>query len=369
VAPVDYDVAVVGGGIIGCACAMELARSGRSVVLLEAVGIASDTSCRAMGHVGVYDDSPAQMALSRYGVECWNEVAPDLPPEVDFVRRGALWIASETDEMAEVEAKARLYHELSVEAHLVDAVELHRMEPQLRSTLAGALHVPGDIVLDAAEATRFLGRQAERLGAQVRVPARVRALSPDGPVLDGGETVRADRTVLATGWRAPELLPGLAIRPRKGHIVLFAPQPGFVRHQLSEISYVRGAQPGANDVISFSLQPRSSGRYLLGATRQYVGESTDVDPRVIERLMSRARSFVPDIGQLPVERTWAGLRPSGSDAVPWIGAVPGRSGLLCAVAHEGIGITTAIATGRIIADMDAGRTPAIDPDPFRPPAV
>lgn len=364
-----YDVAVVGAGIIGCACAMELARAGRSVVVLEAVGIASDASCRAMGHVGVYDDSPAQMTLSRYGVDCWNELAPTLPPEVDFVRRGALWIAAETDEMADVEAKARRYRDFGVEAHPVDARRLHELEPQLRPTLAGALHVPGDIVLDAAEATKYLAARARALGAEFRVPAHVSALSAEGPVLDGGELVRSERTVLATGWRAPELLAGLAVRPRKGHIVLFAPKPGFATHQLSEISYVRGAQPGTNDVISFSLQPRSSGRYLLGATRQYVGSSTDVDPSVIDRLMARARLFLPEIDQLMVERSWTGLRPSGSDAVPWIGPVPGHPGLMCAVAHEGIGITTSVATGRIIADLAAGRTPSIPMDAFRPPSV
>ena len=322
-----------------------------------------------MGHVGVYDDSPAQMALSGYGVRCWNEAAPDLPAEVDFVRRGALWIAAESEEMADVEAKARRYHDFGVEARTVDAGLLHDMEPQLRASLAGALHVPGDIVLDAAEATRYLARRAQGLGAQFRIPAHVRLLSADGPVLDDGETVRAARTVLATGWRAPELLPGLAIRPRKGHIALLAPRPGFVRHQLSEISYVRGAQPGADDVISFSLQPRSSGRYLLGATRQYVGPSTEVDPQVIQRLLARARTFLPEFDQLMIERSWTGLRPSGSDAIPWIGPVPGRPELFCAVAHEGIGITTSIATGRIIADLDAGRTPAIAVDAFRPPAV
>jgi D-hydroxyproline dehydrogenase subunit beta len=362
-----FDVAVVGAGIIGCACAMELAEAGRSVVVLEAVDVASDTSCRAMGHVGVYDDSPAQMALSRYGVACWNELEPTLPPEVDLVRRGALWIASSEEEMAEVETKERRYRESGVDAHRIDGRRLRELEPNVSHDLAGALHVPGDIVLDAAEGTRFLARRAQSLGAEIRVGTRVRELSQDGPRLEDGSAVSADRTVLASGWRAPELLPGLRIRPRKGHIAMLAPRAGYARHQLSEIGYVRSADPNATDVISFSLQPRSSGRCLLGATRQYVGASTEVDPKVIERLFERARRYMPDIHRQPVERTWAGLRPARAEAVPLIGKVPGRPWLQLAAAHEGIGITTAIATGRIIAALDLGRPPAIPIDAFQPP--
>ncbi len=364
-----YDVAVVGAGIIGCGCALEIAAAGPSVVVLESSGVASDTSCRAMGHVGVYDDSPAQLSLSKLGVACWNELAPDLPPAVDFVARGALWIAADEEEMAEVETKHDRYRRAGVPSARVDGRELHALEPNLKLGLPGALHVPGDIVLDAAEATRYLAERAQASGAEIRVPARVRALRPEGPELEDGTVVRADRTVLAAGWRAPELLPGLPIRPRKGHIALLRPPDGFARHQLSEIGYVRGSQPDVADVISFSLQPRSSGRCLLGATRQYVGPSTEVDPEVIRRLFERARRFVPDIDRVPVERTWAGLRPAGPSGVPIIGPVPGRPGLLAAVAHEGIGITTAVATGRLVAEILGGRSPSIPLEPFAFPSV
>ncbi len=75
-----YDVAVVGAGIVGSACAMELARGGRSVVLLEAVDVASDTSCRAMGHVGVYDNSEDQVVLTRFARGLWGAAAADRRP-------------------------------------------------------------------------------------------------------------------------------------------------------------------------------------------------------------------------------------------------------------------------------------------------
>lgn len=361
-----FDVIVVGGGIIGVACAMELARKGKSVLILEAVDVASDTSCRAMGHVGVYDDSPAQLGFTRMARRLWADLSPDLPPEVEYVRRGALWIAQTDSEMGDVERKLVTYSEAGVDARIVGPEALSEMEPHLAPGLRGALFVPDDVVLDAAEATRFLARRAQSFGAELRVRTTVDALSDEGPRLADGSTIRGDRIVLATGWQAPRLVPSLPIRPRKGHIALTVPHPGFVRHQLSEVGYVRGAQPENAEAISFSFQPRTSGRYLIGATRQYVGDSTEVDPRVIDRLLSRAREFLPEVGELGIERTWAGLRPAGPDAVPIIGPMPGRPQLILAVAHEGIGITTALATGLLVSQIVEGRPPSIPLEPFLP---
>jgi D-hydroxyproline dehydrogenase subunit beta len=361
-----FDVVIVGAGIIGGACAMELARGGKSVLILEAVDVASDTSCRAMGHVGVYDDSPAQLELTRFACQLWAELAPDLPPEVEYVRRGALWVALTEEDMEEVEDKRDTYAQAHVEVRAVDSRTLSEMEPNLKVGLPGALWVPGDAVLDAAEATRFLVRRAQSLGAELRIGARVRAINDDGVALADGSLIPSERVVLATGWQAPHLLPSLPVRPRKGHIALTEPRPGFVHHQVSEIGYVRGAQPENTDSVTFSFQPRTSGRYLIGATRQYVGDSTAVDPRVIERLLARAKEFLPDVDRLGIERTWAGLRPAGPDAVPIIGPMPRDPHLLLAVAHEGIGITTSIATGRLVAEMVEGRPPSIPLGPYLP---
>ncbi len=365
-APSEYDVAIVGAGIIGSAIARELAVAGHSVVVLEAEEVAGETSCRAMGHVGAYDDSEAQLGFTFFGRRLWEELSPELPPEVDFVRRGALWVARDAEEMAEVERKRAVYRRARVDVDVVDGRRLATMEPNLAPGLAGALWVPGDIVLDAAEATRYLARRASELGVEIRTHTPVRSLRPDGVDLGNGQSVRAGHVVLATGWQAPTLLPSLPIRPRKGHIVLTEPLPGYVRHQVTEVSYVRGASPTQSESITFSFQPRSSGRYLLGATRQYVGSSTEVDPAVVERLLERARLFLPGIREVPIARTWAGLRPAGPDAVPILGPMPGRRELLVAVAHEGIGITTALATGRLVREMIDGRPPSIPLEPFRP---
>jgi glycine/D-amino acid oxidase-like deaminating enzyme len=119
-------------------------------------------------------------------------------------------------------------------------------------------------------------------------------------------------------------------------------------------------------VITFSFQPRSSGKYLLGATRQYVGEAAEVEPRILEALLVRARRFLPDVDRLKIERTWTGFRPAGPDAVPLIGPAPGLPRTIVAAAHEGIGITTALATGHLVADLIVGDVPAIPIQPFLP---
>jgi len=360
------DIAVVGAGIVGSACAMELARRGRSVVLVEAVDVASDTSCRAMGHVGVYDDSPGQIAITRYARGLWDEIAPELPPEVEFARRGALWVAPNEDDMAEVERKSETYARANVDARVVDGRTLAEMEPNLRPGLPGALFVPGDIVLDATGATRFFARRAESFGAELRLKARVRSIREGGVTLTDGGEVRADGVVVAAGWQVNKLLPHVPVRPRKGHIILTAPRPGYVRHQVSEVGYVRGAATRTNESITFAFQPRANGQYMIGATRQYVGESADVESRIIDGLLARARLFLPDIDTLAIERTWTGFRPAGPDSLPFIGPLPGRNRTWIAGAHEGIGITTSIATGRMIADLVEGRTPEIPVEPYRP---
>ncbi|MFZ1024492.1 MAG: FAD-dependent oxidoreductase [Thermoplasmata archaeon] len=362
----EPEVVVIGAGIIGGACAQELALRGQRVLILEAQEVAAETSCRAMGHLGTWDENEAQLRLSLLAMRCWNELAPELPPEVEFTPRGAIWVAATADEMEAVRRKSEGLDRVGVENRVLSSEDLHQEEPNLRSDLPGGLLVPHDVVIDAAEATRFLVRRAQSAGALLRTRSRVAGIDDHAVLLENGDRVHAPHVVVAAGWRSPQLFPDLPIRPRKGHIALTAPKPGYVRHQLSGVDYQASARPDASDSIAFSFQPRVSGRYLIGATRQYVGDSIEVDPRIIEGLLDKARHYLPDLPGLPIERTWAGLRPATPDPVPIIGPAPGRSELIFATGHEGIGITTALATGRLVAELVEGRPPSIPLEPYRP---
>src|ERR1041384_2769007 len=100
-----YDVAIVGGGIVGAACALEAARSGLSVIVIERSVIGGGATAAGMGHIVVMDDSEAQFALTNYSQQLWREIAAELPSDIEYEECGTMWVAADGEEMAEVRRK------------------------------------------------------------------------------------------------------------------------------------------------------------------------------------------------------------------------------------------------------------------------
>src|SRR5262249_50896306 len=103
------DAVVVGAGIVGAACAAELAAAGLAVTVLESRFAGAGAPAAGMGPLVVMDGSPAELALTRAAVGLWEELAPELPEDVEDEPRGTLWIAAEEAELALVRGKAELY--------------------------------------------------------------------------------------------------------------------------------------------------------------------------------------------------------------------------------------------------------------------
>ena len=109
-----YDVIVVGAGIVGAACADELARRGMSVAVVDRDFVGSGATAAGMGHIVVMDDSEAQFALTRYSQRLWQELKPDLPDDVEYEQCGTIWVAADEEEMTEVRRKRDYYGKRSV---------------------------------------------------------------------------------------------------------------------------------------------------------------------------------------------------------------------------------------------------------------
>ena len=359
------DAAVVGAGIVGAACAEALAASGLSVEILETRFAGSGATGSAMGHLVVLDDSEAQFSLSSLSRRLWEERAAGLPPEVEDVPAGTLWVAADEEEMGLVRSKAAFYAGRGVDTQILDGRALAEAEPNLRPGLAGGLLVPGDRILYPPAAARWLLARAEALGARLR--------SGEGVVEVGAGFVRtravridAGVVVVAAGAQAPSLLPGLAVVPKKGHLVITDRAPGFARRQLIELGYLRSAHGGVRESVAFNLQPRATGQMLLGSSRELVGLEAGINRALCGRMVRRALEYMPALARLPAIRVWTGFRPATPDNLPHIGRWPGISGIFVAAGHEGLGITTSLGTARIVADLVSGRTPPIDPSPFDP---
>src|SRR5581483_10162352 len=357
---------IVGGGIVGAACALEAARAGLRVVVIECGVVGGGATAAGMGHIVVMDDSEAQFALTHYSQRLWQEVAPELPGEVEYEECGTIWVAADEEEMDEVRRKAAFYQGRGVAAEILDAEALVRAEPNLRPGLAGGLLVPGDGVVYPPCAARYFLERAQALGAQLHQGHSAVALSDEGVRLDDGTFIAAGVTVNATGSWAPLLTAGIEVQKRKGHLLITDRYPGFVRHQLVELGYLKSAHSINSDSVAFNVQPRRTGQVLIGSSRQYGVDDTKVEAAMLSRMLARAEEYMPGITRLSAIRTWTGFRAATPDKLPLVGPCPGFDRLYLATGHEGLGITTSTGTAKLLVDQLLDRPPEIPVEPYLP---
>jgi glycine/D-amino acid oxidase-like deaminating enzyme len=362
-----WDVIVVGAGIVGAACARACACAGMKVLVVTQGSIAEGTTGAGMGHVVILDDSEAQFALTQYSRQLWLALLPDLSAVAEAVQCGTLWVAADQEEMEEVRRKAAFYQSRGVRATQLDAQSLLQAEPNLRPDLVGGLQVCDDMVVYPPSACLTLLGQAQAHGAEVRCHAPVAHFLPEGGVvLTDGTKIPSAHAVNAAGCGAPMLTPGLPVQRRKGHLVITDRYPDYIHHQIIELGYLKSAHAVSTDSVAFNIQPRQTGQMLIGSSRQNGDESPDVDHAILTRMLKRAKWYMPNIDQLQALRCWTGFRPATPDKLPLIGPSPLQDHVWLATGHEGLGITTSLATGSLLADLILERTPEIPAEPYLP---
>jgi glycine/D-amino acid oxidase-like deaminating enzyme len=251
-------------------------------------------------------------------------------------------------------------------AEVLDEKSLKEAEPNLRSGLAGGLLVPGDSVLYPPPiAAAMLNTVCERSG-EVRLGKSVKGMTGHQVDLEDGTVLSCQYTVNAGGTSAGMLTAGLGNKPRKGHLIITDRYPGFVRHQLVELGYLKSAHQSTGSSVAFNAQPRPTGQVLVGSSRQFGDDSRAIDYAILSRMLARAIEYLPAIAALSIIRVWTGTRAATPDGLPLIGPHPEDEHLLLAAGHEGLGITTSLGTARLIADHIAGRTPIINAGPYLP---
>lgn len=315
-------IAVVGGGLIGCSVALELARAGRRVTLYERAEIGRQASWAAGGvltpvHLADYPAPLAELCLASQRMYAAWAAALEAP-EIEYRVCGMLVLIHDDDDERDA---------AKLEGERLSAAEARRLEPWLAPDLRGALDVPHVAQVRNCRLTRAVARAAARAGAEIREHA---------------EAQPADRTVVATGAWAEH------VRPARGQMILAAGGGEIRRVLLWKDRYII---------------PRLDGRLLMGSTVEDVGFDASTTEAGLEAIRRDIARIAPRAVDLPVERVWAGLRPRTVDRLPIIGV---EGSTIWATGHFRNGILLAPITARLVREIVEGVEPSVKLDPFAP---
>ena len=251
---------------------MRSRQAGLSVRVIDAR--LGGATAAGMGHLVVMDDNPAELALSKSSLDLWHAWAPQMDAGCAFTACGTLWLAANEEELQAAHAKR-----VPPCKHKASPATCWMPPP---SPALSPRCAPVWRARSRCRATAWSTPRAPRNGCWTRpqrmekvVFGQAEATQIDGHTvtLRDGSQRSAGAIVLASGIQAPQLCPGLPLRPKKGHLVITDRYPGTVHHQLVELGYITSAHHSDGTSVAFNVQPRPTGQLLIGSSREF--DTTD----------------------------------------------------------------------------------------------
>lgn len=364
---------VVGGGVIGLACAWRMAGRGLHVAVADPEP-GRGASWAAAGMLApvteVHYGEERLLSLTLAAARRWPDFVAELEADtgtgVDYRRAGTLVVAADADDRAWADELYEFQRGLGLEVERISSRRLRTLEPHVAPGVSTAFLAAGDhqvqtrrLVSALLEGTARRGVVLHRQGVTA---LDVRGGSAVGGVHLGDAYVQAPIVVLAAGaWSGT--LPGVPaavvppVRPVKGQILRLATPAGA---RLLERA-VRGLVQGS----SVYLVPRTDGTVVVGATVEEQGFDTAVTAGAVYELLRDARRVVPGVAELELTEARAGLRPGSPDNAPVVGETT-IAGLLIATGHYRNGILLSPVTADAIAAVAVGDEPPAEMVPFSP---
>jgi len=352
-----YDVAVIGGGIVGCSIAAELAERGVSVVLLERDRIAAGASSAAAGMLAPQSEAHGPDAWFQLLLRARAEHEPlahklreETGIDTGYRKDGVLRVAISEGEREELRERAAWQRAAGLRAEWLEPAEARELEPALSPALQGALWCPDEAQVHSPRLTQALALLATRMGATIREGAPATSLE-SGAVCTPSERISVGAIVLAAGVWSGQIQANLPLEPVKGQIV-----SGILSPAAAPTKIVWGANA--------YMVPKADGQLLVGATEEPGNYDTRPTLGAMSRLIASAAHLVPSLRDMPLNTAWAGLRPALPDRKPALGQLGDR--LFVAVGHYRNGILLGPLTGKIMADLVLEGRAHEDLSPYRP---
>jgi glycine oxidase len=373
------EVVVVGGGVMGCAVAWQLARRGAQVVVLEKAVPGAEASSAAAGILGAQaetDGPGAFLSLCLASRRRWpafvEALQADAGMSVAYRETGLFEVAFDPADAAALRARAAWMQRAGLRAELLTGDEARRREPALGHGVSAALDVPDDHSVDPRLLCRALAAAARQRGVRFEPDGEVLAIEvverggpgAEAEVHTRSHTFVTPHVVVAAGaWTSRLLERGPAgtttrteVHPMHGQMAMLDGRPGLLgRTFASHRGY---------------LVPRADGRVVLGSTMEDRGFRKEVTAAGLRRLLELAMTVAPALGDARVVEHWSGLRPATRDGLPLIGRRADGSPLVFASGHHRNGILLTPATAAWVAAEVLGDGPAlgaeVDVAAFRP---
>ncbi|MFG3256854.1 NAD(P)/FAD-dependent oxidoreductase [Streptomyces sp. NPDC048172] len=377
---------VLGAGIVGAACARELARAGFEVVVVDRGGPAGATSSHGEGNILVSDKGPGpELELAVLSRRLWPDALaeigqrhPERAAAAEWIPKGGIVVATTDEGARALSGFADEQRAAGVRAERLGSAALLAAEPHLTPAHTAAVHYPDDAQVQPAGAAAALLADALDRGAELRTGCEITgAVVRDGCLTGvrhrdatGEGTLGGDLFVNAAGpWagRLGALLGApVHVEPRRGDVLVTSPLPPTVFHKVYDADYVGAVGSSAEDLqTSAVVESTLAGSVLIGSSRRRVGFDARLRPEALSAVARKALRLFPSLAGVPVMRAYGGFRPYVPDHLPVIGADPRLPGLWHATGHEGAGIGLSAGTGLLLAELVTGRQPSLDPAPFR----
>ncbi len=407
------EIAIVGAGAIGLCCAVELARAGRSVVVVDRGEAGRGASwgnagwltpsraaplaqpghakkglnwmldpespfyikpslspalalwllrfVRAGSQKRYLRAMPPIVELCDWSTDAWERFASEAPADFGFQRRGLLMLCESTHELDAALRTAELTKPMGVPYERWDDARIREAEPCVIGRSAGGIYFPKDAHCEPDLLMLALAAHARSLGVTILEQTEVTGARVEGGAVRALQTAKgeigADSFVLAAGaWSgAVGKAFGLRIpmRAAKGYSLKF-PRAG---HHPERSIYLSDRKVAVN--------PHRETLRIAG-TLELVGDDLSVNQRRVNAIIKGARAMLRFAEPQSPPEPWAGLRPCLPDGMPAIGRSPKLDNLWLAIGHQMTGVKSAPATGRLLADLMQSRTPSFDPAPFDP---
>jgi glycine oxidase len=342
-----FDLAIAGGGLIGGAIALELARAGLKVGLFEAGELGREASWAGAGILSPAPENAAMLPMVELGkaslamyAEFVRAVEELSGQEVGFRAKGTLETFSSRHAIEELSTVVALHHGLGLPAEAMSGEDARGLEPAIGEEVVAAVLRPEEGAVDNRLLTPAVLEAARRSGTEIFAGSAVKAIRREGSRCVGlaleKEDIAAQFTVIAAGAFSGGIRGAenyAPVRPAKGQMV--ALRGGGVK--LERVVWAENVY----------LVPRNDGRILAGATVEYVGFEKTPTAGGLAKLLAAAIAVVPGLAGALLEEHWAGWRPDTPDHLPILGPTE-VDGLLMATGHFRSGILLAPITARLM---------------------